>query len=46
MMVEGKIEGSPLYVSNVNINGGTQSVVYIATMHNDVYAFDADTGAH
>lgn len=45
MTVDGKIEGSPLYASGVNIADGTHNVVYIATMHNTVYAFDADTGA-
>jgi hypothetical protein len=45
MNVDGKIEGSPLYASNINIAGGTHNVVYVATMHNTVYAFDADTGA-
>ncbi len=45
MPVDGKIEGSPLYASNVNIAGATHNVVYVATMHNTVYAFDADTGA-
>jgi outer membrane protein assembly factor BamB len=45
MKVDGKIEGSPLYASGVGIAGGTHNVVYVATMHNTVYAFDADTGA-
>ena len=45
MPVDGKIEGSPLYASGVTIAGGTHDVVYVATMHNTVYAFDADTGA-
>ena len=45
MKVDGKIEGSPLYASGVSIAGGTHNVVYVATMHNTVYAFDADTGA-
>ena len=44
MKVDGKIEGSPLYASAVAIAGGTHNVVYVATMHNTVYAFDADTG--
>jgi outer membrane protein assembly factor BamB len=44
MSVDGKIEGSPLYASGINIAGGTHNVIYIATMHNTVYAFDADTG--
>ena len=45
MTVDGKIEGSPLYASGVNIAGGTHNVVYVATMHNTVFAFDADNGA-
>jgi hypothetical protein len=44
MRVDGKIEGSPLYASAVTIAGGTHNVVYVATMHNTVYAFDADNG--
>jgi uncharacterized protein (TIGR03437 family) len=42
--VTGFINGQPLYVANVGIPGkGTHNVVYVVTMHNDVYAFDADT---
>lgn len=44
MKVDGKIEGSPLYAAGVAIAGGTHDVLYVATMHNTVYAFDADTG--
>jgi hypothetical protein len=37
----------PLYVSNVNINGQgvLHNVVYVATMADSVYAFDADSNA-
>jgi uncharacterized protein (TIGR03437 family) len=42
--VNGAINGQPLYVQGVAIpNQGTHNVVYVATHHNDVYAFDADT---
>ncbi len=35
---------SPLYVANVNIpNIGFRNVVYVATEHDSVYAFDADS---
>ena len=34
----------PLYVANVTIGGATHNVVYIATIANSIYAFDADSG--
>jgi outer membrane protein assembly factor BamB len=34
----------PLYVPNVLIAGATHNVVYVATLNNSVYAFDADNG--
>ena len=44
--VYGKIYAQPLYVSNVTIpNQGTHNVLYVATMEDMLYAFDAQSGA-
>jgi hypothetical protein len=37
--------GQPLYMPNVTISGQSHNVVYVATINNSLYAFDADSGA-
>jgi hypothetical protein len=48
--VDGAVFAQPLYVSNAQVFSGGQSqglhnLVIVATEHDSVYAFDADTGA-
>lgn len=45
LSTDGKVDAEPLYASNVPINGARHNVVYVATEHGSVYAFDADTNA-
>ena len=43
--VDGLVVGQPLYLPNVTIlNQGLHNVVYVATMNDTVYAFDAGSG--
>src|SRR5271167_108620 len=42
--VTGYVYGQPLYVPGVVINGTSHNVVYAATEHDQVYAFDVETG--
>ena len=43
--VDGAIIGQALYLPAVTIAGSAHNVVYVATMHDSVYAFDADSNA-
>jgi hypothetical protein len=42
---DGLVDAEPLYLSAVSIAGGTHNLLIVATEHDTVYAYDADTGA-
>jgi hypothetical protein len=43
--VDGAVYAAPLWAANLAIGGGTHNVIFIATVHDTVYAFDADNTA-
>jgi len=45
LAVDGRVDAEPLYLSQLSISGGTHNVVFVATEHDSLYAFDSDTGA-
>jgi hypothetical protein len=43
--VDGAIYGQPLWVANLTVNGAQHNVVFVATQHDSLYAFDADSSS-
>jgi hypothetical protein len=43
--VDGRVDAQPLYLSQVSISGQKKNVLYVATEHGSVYAFDADSAS-
>ena len=41
--VDGAIYAQPLWVRGLSIAGGSHNVIFVATQHDSLYAFDADT---
>jgi hypothetical protein len=44
LMVDGRVDAEPLYLSQLAVAGANHNVVFISTEHDSVYAFDSDTG--
>ena len=42
--IDGQAYAQPLYLSNLTVAGVKRNVAFVATMHDSVFAFDADTG--
>lgn len=42
---DGPVDAEPLFLANLSIGGQAHNVLYLATEHGSVYAFDADSGS-
>src|ERR1039457_3047989 len=45
LTADAPVDATPLIASKVSIGGVTHNVVYVASEHDSVYAYDADSGA-
>ncbi len=45
LSTDGRVDAQPLFLAGVPIGNATHNVLYIATEHDSVYAYDADTQA-
>ncbi|HTJ31472.1 MAG TPA: hypothetical protein VL346_13290, partial [Acidobacteriaceae bacterium] len=43
LSVDGHVDAQPLFLANLTVNGQSRNVLYVATEHGSLYAFDADT---
>ncbi len=44
LSVDGKVDAQPLYLAKLTVQGAAHNVVYVATEHDSVYAFDVNSG--
>ena len=41
---DGLVDATPLYLTNLSAGGSVRNVLFVASEHDSLYAFDADTG--